>query len=227
MARRDRPTSPPPAPDAPLPAELLTAPRAFFERLRASEPKAWRYLAPVLLSAVLAGVLYALLLRPVVGLGSEGGALPLTAHVTNVFGNFFLTVLGFGLMAGLGYLGAGRGGRAAEVYGATFALLPPVYLLLAALLLALPQPEVPPPAPGVDALTAQRAALRTVAQAPLARVTVIVMLLGTLAQYVLAHRGFLTLTGSRSRALLGTLAPLVPVLLLTALGLAPLLVGMF
>lgn len=228
MARRPRPDPrPPPPPEAPLAAELLTAPGSFFTRLRSAEPKAWRYLAPVLLAAVLAGVVYALLVRPTVGLGAGGGASTLTAHATNVFGNVFLTVLGFGLMAGLGYLGAGREGRAAEVYGATFVLLPPVYLLLIVLLLVLPGPGLPPAVPGADALALQRAILRAVAEAPLARLTIGVTLLGTLAQFALAYRGLLTLTGSRLRALLGTLSPLVPVLLLVLVGFGPLVVGLF
>ncbi|MBB5296498.1 hypothetical protein E5F05_11280 [Deinococcus metallilatus] len=229
MARRNRPAPPPPPPAAPPAAELLTAPGAFFEQLRAAEPKAWRYVAPVLLTALLAGVLYALLLRPVVAAvaGLEHTAPAFAAHAINAFGTFFLTVVGAAVMAGLGVLGAGREGRAAEVYGATFVLLPPVYLLLAALLLVLPGPEVTRAAPGADLLAVQRAALHAVAQAPLARVTVLVMLLGTLAQFAFAYRGFLTLTGDRWRALLGTLLPLVPALLLTTLGLAPLLVAMF
>ncbi|WP_034384746.1 YIP1 family protein [Deinococcus sp. YIM 77859] len=221
MARRPRP--------APPAAELLTAPRTFFERLRAAEPRVWRYLAPVLLSALLAGVLYALLLRPVVAAlaGAAHAAPAFTAHVTNAFGSFFLTVLGAGAMAGLGALGAGREGRAAEVYGATFVLLPPVYLLLAVLLLVLPGPEATAAAPGTDLLAAQRVALRAVAQAPLTRLTVLVLLLATLAQCVLAYPGFLVLTGDRRRALLGTLLPLLPALGLTALSLAPLLTAMF
>jgi hypothetical protein len=229
MARRHRPAPLPPPAEAPLAAELLSAPRAFFERLRAAQPKAWRYVAPVLLSAVLAGVLYALLLRPVVALavGSQGAAPAFTAHAANVFGTFFLTVLGAGLMAGLGYIGAGREGRAAEVYGATFVLLPPMYLVLAALLLVLPGLEGARAAPETDLLAAQRMALQAAAQTPLARGTVLVMLLGTLAQFALAYRGFLTLTGDRRRALLGAALPLLPVLGLTLLGVAPLLIGMF
>lgn len=228
MARRQRPAPPPPPPAAPPAAELLTAPRTFFERLRAAEPRVWRYVAPVLLSALLAGVLYALLLRPVVAVaaGAEHAAPAFTAHVTNAFGTFFLTVLGAGAMAGLGTLGAGREGRAAEVYGATFVVLPPLYLLLAVLLLVWPGPEATAATPGTDLLTAQREALRAVVQTPLARLTVLVLLLAPLAQFALAYWGLLTLTGDRRRALLGTLLPLLPVLLLTALGLAPLLVAM-
>jgi len=228
MARRPRlAPSPPPAPQAPLAAEVLTAPRAFFERLRAAEPQAWRYTAPVLLSAVLAGVLYALLLRPVVavGAGAERALPAFTTHVTNAFGSIFLTVLIAALLAGLGWLGAGRAGRAPEVYGATFAVLPPLYLLLAALLLVVPGPEATSVAPGPDTLAAQRAALQAAAQAPLARITTLALLLAPLAQFALAYRGFLVLTGDRRRALLGTLLPLLPVLAVTALGLAPLLVA--
>lgn len=225
MARRPRPAPPPP--EAPPAAELLASPRRFFERLRAAEPRVWRYAAPVLLAALLAGVLYALLLRPAVAVtaGLEHAVPPFAAHATNVLGTLFLTVLGAALLAALGTLGAGREGRAAEVYGATFVLLPPVYLLLAALLLVLPGPEVSS-AVGGDPLAAQRAALPAIVQRPLTRVTVLVLLLAPLAQCALAYRGFLVLTGDRRRALLGALLPLPLALLLTALGLAPLLVAM-
>ncbi|MEF2280060.1 hypothetical protein V3W47_17335 [Deinococcus sp. YIM 134068] len=223
MARRDRPAPPPPPPDAPLAAELLAGPGAFFARLRACEPRAWRYLAPVGLAALLAGVVYALLVRSTVGLGGEGGGL--TVHATNVFGNVFLTVFAFGLMAGLGYLGAGRGGRAVEVYGATFALLPPLYVLLIVLLLVVPAPEVP--TSGATPLDVQRVALRTLGQWSLSRAAVVLTVLATLAQFALAYRGFRTLTGSRRRAWLGVLSPLVPVLLLTVIGFGPLIAGMF
>ncbi|WP_216319335.1 hypothetical protein [Deinococcus aestuarii] len=225
MARRDRPPPPPPPTEAPLPAELLAGPGAFFRRLAASEPRAWRYVAPVGLAAVLAGGVYALLVRSTVGLGGSGGGL--LVHATNVFGNLFLTVFGYGLLAGLGFLGAGREGRAAEVYGATFALLPPLYLLLIVLSLVLPGPELPAPAAGADALDVQRAALRAVGQSGLSRVAVVLTLLATLAQFVLAYRGFRELTGSPRRALLGTLTPLVPVLILTLIGFGPLVAGLF
>lgn len=220
MARRPPPAAPPL--DAPLAAELLRAPTAFFARLQAVPPRPWRYVAPALLTALLAGAVYALLLRPVAAVGSG----VFTAQVLNVFGTFFLTVLAAALMAGLGVLGAGRTGRAAEVYGATFVLLPPLYLLLSALLLVLPGPQGGG-AVGGDQLAAQRAALQTVAQAPLTHAAVLVIGLGTLAQFVLAYRGFLILTGDARRALLGTLLPLPPVLALTALGLAPLLAALF
>lgn len=219
MARRSRPAPPPPPPEAPLAAEVLTAPGAFFRKLREAEPRPWRYALPVLLAAVLAGVVYALLLRPV---GALGGAGFLT-HVSNVFGTFFLTVVSAALMWGLGHLSAGREGRAAEVYGATFALLPPLYLLLAVLLLVLPGPNL-------DGLTLPAdwsAVLRAISGAPLTRAAIALTLLGTLAQFVLAYRGFVILTGSRGRALLGTLSPLVPVLLLTLVGFGPLLSGLF
>ncbi|GAA5514860.1 hypothetical protein Dcar01_03623 [Deinococcus carri] len=229
MARRTRPAPPPPPPEAPPAAELLSNPRAFFERLRAAEPRAWRYVAPVLLAAALAGVLYAVLLRPVVAAtaGLENATPAFTAHATNAFGTFFLTVLGAALMAGLGYLGAGREGRAAEVYGATFVLLPPLYLLLAALLLVLPQPEWPSFFLESDALHRQQTTLRALAHWPLARIAVLLMLLAPLLQFALAYRGFLTLTDDRRRALTGTLLPLLPALGLTALGLLPVLVQMF
>lgn len=228
MARRSarsRPAPPPPPPEAPLAAELLRSPTLFFERLRAVPPQPARYAAPALLAALLGGVVYALLLRPVVGVtaGQTNAAPAFTAHIANAFGTFFLTVVAAALMAGLGRLGAGRGGRAPEVYGATFALLPPLYALLAALLLVLPGPDVAALAPGETLLAAQRRALALVSQAPLTRVTLLLMALGTLAQFVLAYRGFLTLTGHPAHALRGALLPLLPVLGITALGFLPLL----
>ncbi|MDL2343128.1 hypothetical protein QOL99_03080 [Deinococcus sp. MIMF12] len=214
---RPRPTPAPP-PTAPLAAELLGGPTAFFQRLRPAPPLLWRYVLPPVLAALLAGVVYALLLRPVVEATAEGAGA-FAAHAINVFGTFFLTVMGAALMAGLGGLGAGREGRAPEVYGATFVLLPPLYGALGVLLLL----------SGTDpkqfALGQElgQVVLGEIMQGSLYRVTVLLLLLAPLAQFALAYRGFLTLTGDRRRALLGTLLPLLPVLAVTALGLAPLL----
>lgn len=93
MARRpphSRPVPPPPPPEAPPAAELLRSPTTFFGRLRAVAPLAHRYAAPMLLTALLAGVLYALLMRPVVGtLSGQAHAAPaFAAQATNVFGTF-------------------------------------------------------------------------------------------------------------------------------------------
>lgn len=215
---RPRPTPAPP-PAAPLAAELLSGPAAFFERLRRVPPLPWRYALPPVLAALLGGVVYALLVRPVVGATAQGAAA-FAAYAVNVFGTFFLTVVGAAIMAGLGHLGAGREGRAPEVYGATFVLLPPLYLALAVLLLVLPGPD-----PKLFALGQERGqmVLGEIMRSGLYRVTVLLLLLAPLAQFALAYRGFLTLTGDRRRALLGTLLPLLPVLAVTALGLAPLL----
>lgn len=217
MARPRPMPAPPPA--APLAAELLSGPTSFFERLRRVLPLPWRYLGPPVLAALLAGLVYALLLRPVVGVTAEGAGA-FAAHAINVFGTFFLAVVGAALMAGLGHLGAGREGRAPEVYGATFVLLPPLYLALGVLLLVLPAPE-----PRLFALNMDLGQVRLgeVMQSSLYRVTVLLLLLAPLAQFALAYRGFLILTGDRRRALLGTLLPLLPVLAVTALALAPLL----
>lgn len=216
---RPRPTPAPP-PTAPLAAELLSGPAAFFERLRRVPPLPWRYALPPVLAALLAGVVYALLVRPVVGATAQGTAA-FAAHVVNAFGTFFLTVVGAALTAGLGHLAAGREGRAPEVYGATFVLLPPLYGTLALLLLLSGTEVVLTRADG--AALSQRELLGEVMRGSLARVSVLLLLLAPLAQFALAYRGFLTLTGDRRRALLGTLLPLLPVLAVTALGLAPLL----
>ncbi|MPY65157.1 hypothetical protein F8S09_00405 [Deinococcus sp. SDU3-2] len=215
---RSRPTPPPPPPTAPLAAELLSGPAAFFERLRQVPPLPWRYALPPVLAALLGGVVYALLLRPVVGATAEGAAA-FASYAVNVFGTFFLTVVGAALMTGLGHLGAGREGRAPEVYGVSFVLLPPLYLALTVLLLVSGTDVA---VTSADALS-QRELLVGAMQGSLARVTVLLLLLAPLAQFFLAYRGFLTLTGDRRRALLGTLLPLLPVLAVTALGLAPLL----
>lgn len=220
MARSRRPTpAPPPPPAAPLAAELLSGPAAFFEQLRRVPPLPWRYALPPVLAALLAGVVYALLLRPVVAVTAEGAGV-FAAHAVNAFGTLFLTVVGAALMAGLGWLGAGREGRAPEVYGATFAALPPLYVALAALLLILPAPEARLVALGTDP---GQVRLGEIMQGSLYRVTASLLLLAPLAQFARAYQGFLTLTGDRRRALLGTLLPLLPVLAVTALGLAPLL----
>ncbi|MCD0171233.1 hypothetical protein IHN59_16520, partial [Deinococcus sp. 23YEL01] len=145
MARPDsrpsRPTAAPAEPPAPLPTEFLTGPRVFAQRLAPTGPVVWRYLGVTVLSAALSGVAYAALVSPAVNLaaGVAGGASPLLVHVTNAVGGAFLAMFTFLLMWLLGWLGAGRAGRAAEVYGASFALLPPLYLLVTVVALLTPR----------------------------------------------------------------------------------------
>lgn len=216
MARR--PAPPPPAAPAPLPTTLLTGPRVFGRELQATEPRWWRYAGVVVLSSVLSGVAYTLLVRFV----STSG--PLTPLV-NVLGGTFLGLLSFVLMWGLGRLGAGKAGRAAEVYGASFALLPPLWLLVIVWTLLTPVaawlPQVTPPAGELE-----RATLRAAAGTQAGFLLMLVSLLGTVAQFGLALPAFLTLTGQPGRAVLASLLPLLPVLVVQFVGIAPLLIAL-
>ncbi|WP_189063519.1 MULTISPECIES: hypothetical protein [Deinococcus] len=231
-SRRPQASRPAAAPSeaAPLPTEFLTGPRVFAQRLAPTDPVAWRYLGVAALSAVLSGVAYAALVRPSVTLAAEvaGGASPVLVHVTNAIGGAFLAMFTFLLMWLLGWLGAGRAGRAAEVYGASFALLPPLYLLVTVVAFLTPQAAWMP-APdalaqaGQDSQAVQRLALAGLARTPAAFLLLAVTMLGTAAQCALSFPAFRELTGRPGRALLGALLPLVPALAVGFIALAPLL----
>ncbi|MFC6662256.1 hypothetical protein [Deinococcus multiflagellatus] len=145
-----------------------------------------------------------------------------------MLGGAFLTLFTYGLMWGLGRLGAGRAGRAAEVYGASFALLPPLYLLVTALALLTPEAAWrPDPAAlaqaGENSRKVQQLALAGLAQTAPAALLLAVTVLGTAAQCALAFPAFAVLTGRPARAAAGTLLPLLPALAVGFIALAPLL----
>lgn len=230
---------------APLAAELLTAPRGFGAKLAQADTPAWHYWPVLAVTALLAGLAYALLMRPGLNLaaqeaikaaGQAGSATPtFLSHVTNAFGTVFLTAFTFLVMWGLGRLGTGpgpntRGPRVAEVYSATFALLAPLYLLTIVLTLftpaqawALSPGEVS--AAGGNLLELQRAAMHSAAQTPAALALIITSLLGTLAQFGLAYVALRETVRKDGRAALGVLLPLLPVLLIQFIGVAPLVMS--
>lgn len=223
-------SAPPPAPAAPLPTTFLMGPRVFARQLAPTEPAPLRYLGIAGLSAALSGVAYAALVSPAVRLAAEaaGGTSPLAAHATNVLGGAFLTLFTYGLMWGLGRLGAGRAGRAAEVYGASFALLPPLYLLVTVLALLTPEAAWRPEAAalaqaGENSRRVQQLALAGLAQTAPAALLLAVTVLGTAAQCALAFPTFAVLTGRPARAAAGALLPLLPALAVGFIALAPLL----
>lgn len=225
MARKSPPI-PPEEPTAPLPAELLTGPGEFADRLSPTDPVGWRYLGVVMLAGVLSGVAYALLVRPAANLAAEAArAAPPGAltHITNVVGGMFLTVLTFALMWGLGRLGGGRESRSGEVYGASFAVFVPLYLLVIIWTVLTPggafEPAVLPAGTG----GVEDAALRTAARTPAALALLTVTLLGLGIQFALAFRAMRVLTGSMPRALAGTLLPLLPALAVQLIAISPLL----
>ncbi|SEJ14334.1 hypothetical protein SAMN04488058_104121 [Deinococcus reticulitermitis] len=238
MARsRSQPLPPAPPPPPPLAAELLSRPAAFGAEVVRSGAPAWHYWPAVLVSGLLAGLCYALLLRPGINLAAQtaagpAGLPPVLTHVTNGLGSLFLTAVGFGVLWGLGRLGAGPGrepggARAAQIFGASFALFVPLYLLVLALIVLTPAPAWVPDAAAVrqaggDLLALQRAATVSAAQTPAALALILVSLLGTAAQCALA---FPALRAAGGRAAPGALLPLLPALGVQLLGLLPLLLA--
>ncbi|MFC4427584.1 hypothetical protein [Deinococcus navajonensis] len=221
---------PPLPPAAPLAADLLRSPRQFAQRLSTTAPQPWRYLGVVALSGLLSGMAYALLVRPAANLAAQvagGGPPTILTHLSNILGSTFLTALTFAVMWGLGRLGAGRNSRSAEVYGASFVVLPPLLLLVILWILLTPGGAFEPrglPA-GAGAALTQQAALRAAAQTPAAWGLLLATGLGLLGQLGLAFRALGALTGSSSLAWRGVLWPALPALALQALALLPLLVG--
>lgn len=249
MARRKTknpapaPVPPPALGEVPLPAEVLTSPGTFGEKLTNSTTVAWQYWPVPVLAGLLGGLAYALLLRPGLNLAAQealnasaqGASMPtLFTHAVNVLGSFFLTALTFAVMWGLGRLGSGgnlmRPPKVAEVYSATFTLMLPLYLLVIVLTLFTPahawalNPADISAAQG-DALKLQHAALQSAARTPAALTLMIVTLLGTLTQFSLAYPALRATTGKPARALLGVLLPLLPALLIQFIAVAPLVLA--
>ena len=245
-AARPAPPVPAPSPDpTPLAVDLLTAPRQFGRALGRADTVWWTYWPVPVVTALLSGVAYALLLRPGLNLaatetlraaGQSGSAAPtFLSHVTNAFGSVFLALITLGLMWGLGRLGAGRGqdprgARVPEIFSASFALLAPLYLLVIVLVLATPAASWVLPAAAVEAaqgnlLELQRAGLHSAAQTPAALALFVVTLLGTAAQCALAYPALRETTGSAARAALGAGLPLLPALAAQLVGVAPLLIA--
>lgn len=226
-SRSPRPAAPVPAP-APRPAELLTGPRTFAARLARTPPQVTRYLGAVALGSALSGVAYALLVRPAATLAAgltPNGAPVLLTHVTNAFGGLFLGLLTFGALWGGAHLLARREARAAEVYGASFALLPPLYLAVILLTLLTPAAAWVPEQAAGTARQVERAALRDAAHTPAALALYTAAFLGTAAQGLLAYPAFRTLGVAPARALAAAILPLLPALAVQALGLAPVLLN--
>ena len=113
---------------APGLAELLTRPTAFFQALGTLPPRPTRYLWLVALTSLISGISATLLARHALSAqsnllsGAAGGVAisPLFGYGAAIFSGVFITALLWLLLWGLGTLGAGKEGRAAEVYGATF-----------------------------------------------------------------------------------------------------------
>lgn len=205
--------------------DLLTRPREFFTALKAAPPRSTRYLWLVVLGGVLSGLYAALSQRPLqealAGIpGVPAGSLGL---IVAVLGALITSLLLWLLLWGLGSLGAGPAGRAAEVYGA--ALLPSVLLTLLLLpITALFPLHVTVPAPNFAGLEGQElaqaiqtysAALqRDVGRQPLSVLGQVLSYAGMAWQFYLAWVGFGVLTADRSKAMKGVMIPLLVMLLL-------------
>lgn len=231
--------APLPEQPAPLPAELLTAPRQFGQSLMAAGTTSWQYWFVPALAGVLSGAAYALLMRAGLNEAAQEAARAgktvtpaILTHITGAFGSFFLTALTFVCMWGLGRLGSGpgrdtRGPKVAEVYSASFALVIPLYLLTIVLVLLTPasawalDTQAVQAARG-DLLKLQQAAVASAAQTPGALALILTSVLGTAAQFGLAYPALRETLGQPARALLGVLLPLIPALLVQFINAAPL-----
>lgn len=215
-------------PTAPTLTDLLTRPREFFSALRTLPPATSRYLWLVVLTGLVTGLYSFVAQKPVQdamqsafrGLpGMPGGALSV---VFTILGALLTSLLLWLILWALGNLGAGREGRAAEVFGATFlpTLIASLLLLPVAALFPL---HIHTPAPnlaGLEGVELQKAVQtysfalqKDVGGQPLSVIGK-VLTYGAMAwQFYLAWVGFGVLTADRQKALRGTLLPLVVVLL--------------
>ncbi|WP_415784840.1 hypothetical protein [Deinococcus saxicola] len=226
-----RKSAPAPLSDPPTPATLLVSPRSFVRQLQEVDLVWWRYIWVPAVAGLLGGLAYTLLVRHAAvfaAANSETAAPGLATSAVNVLGTTFLSVFIFVLMWGFGRVGAGFGGRAAEVYGASFALMPPLYLLVIVVTLLTPAAAFLPDAAGVTGLGSdprvlERAALAQTFQTSAGFALVVVTLLGTAAQFGFVYAAMRQLTDKPIQAVMGTLLPLLPALMIQLIGVSPLL----
>lgn len=205
--------------------DLITRPSAFFAALKNLPPQNSRYVWVVLLAGVLSAGYALLSQRPVQEAfstipGGMGGSFGM---VTAALGAILVTLLIWLILWGLGSLGAGREGRPAEVFGATFlpSLLASLLLIPISALFPLHLDIAPPSFGGLEGAELSKAVQQysvTVQNAikgqPLSVIGTALSYGAMAWQFYLAWVGFGILTGDRSKALRGTLTPLVVLLLI-------------
>ncbi len=224
-------STPTPLPDPPTPATLLVSPRSFVRQLQEVDLVWWRYIWVAGVAGLLGGLAYTLLVRHAAAFAaanSETAAPNFATYAVNILGTTFLSVFIFVLMWGFGRVGAGFKGRAAEVYGASFALMPPLYLLVIVVTLLTPAAAFLPDAASLGALGSdprvlERAALAQTFQTSAGFALVVVTLLGTAAQFGFVYAAMRQLTDKPIQAVMGTLLPLLPALIIQLIGVSPLL----
>lgn len=210
---------------SPTLTDLLTRPRNFFAALRGLPPKNSRYLWLVLVTGLISGLYAALLQHPVQEAMQGIPGLPSGSFglVTAVLGSLVVTLLMWLLLWGLGHLGAGKEGRAAEVFGAAF--LPSLIVSLILLpITALFPLHVNVAAPNFAGLEGQALAKamqsyqlaiqKDIGGQPLSVVGKVLGYLSMAWQFYIAWVGFSVLTDDRQKALKGVLIPLAVFLLL-------------
>ena len=206
-------------------SDLLTRPREFLTALRGLKPVSTRSVWVLLLGGVASALYTVLSQRPVQEAmsaipGLPGAGFNVAISVVGALGGSLLIWL---LLWGLGSLGAGREGRAGEVFAA--ASLPGVISALILLPLAALLPlHVNVPAPSWSGLEGQELAKAvqkysadvqgSVRGQPLSVIGSVLSYGAFAWQFYLAFVGFGVLTGDRGRAIKGTLIPLGVFLLL-------------
>lgn len=209
-----------PAPvSRPALSDVISSPARFFEALKQQPPRPARFIWLVLLASLLSAVAGVLLSRNVLSAQAINVGPQIPAVVTlgiGIVGATIVGLLSWLLLWGLGQLGAGPAGRAAEVYGASFiaTLLFAIVLLPLAALFP-PQINVPPlDASGLEgsaALQAIREHTQKVqaeyGRQPMGIVGTYGGYLVYLWQFAIALIGFRTLTSSAGRAWRGVLIP--------------------
>lgn len=216
-------------------SELLTNPKGFFEELKEQQPNSSRYIWLVLASG-LVGAIAIYVSQMNMGISDMPGmpaflASPIFKILSALLSSLFLAFLLWLVMWGLGMAGAGKEGRAAEVYGASFIASLVINILLIPLYLLMPiQINITPPdfsnLNGAELSTAiqtyQTQIQTELSQQPASIIGNILSVLTFIWQFFVAWIGFNVITGDRTKAFKGVLFPAI---LFTILGVGSWLMG--
>lgn len=214
-------------------SELLTNPKGFFEELKEQQPNSSRYIWLIFLTGVISAIGAYLAQAPmndalagIPGMPSFMSG-PAFKILTSLMGGIFASLLGWLMMWGLGMAGAGKEGRAAEVYGASFVIslvasiiLIPLYLLMPIQFNVVPPDfsNLEPQELGKAIQQYQLQLQKEISKNPITTITNVLNIIILVWQLFVAWIGFNVITGDRTKAFKGVLFPGILLIILSVGG---------